>query len=233
MPSFIFVNVINNRLMRIYFKLSPNTETVPFNYQSSLVGAFHRWLGENELHDDISLYSLSWLDGARKRENGFEFPQGAGFFISSPLKDLHQRVVSGMFDGQHIRWGMEVREVTMQVTPDFGRHHRFLTQSPVFIQRRIAGEQHPKYFFPHDPQADDYLTETLQHKLRRFGLPTDVSVAFDPNYRKVGFKKIRFHQLDLRAAFCPVIVTGSERAVQFAWEVGVGNSTGIGFGALR
>jgi len=29
-----------------------------------------------------------------------------------------------------------------------------------------------------------------------------------------------------------VIVEGDPRAVQFAWEVGVGNSTGIGFGAL-
>jgi hypothetical protein len=43
--------------MRIYLHLTPNTEPVPFNYQRALVGTFHRWLGENELHDDISLYS--------------------------------------------------------------------------------------------------------------------------------------------------------------------------------
>lgn len=219
--------------MRIYFHLTPNTELVPFNYQAALVGAFHRWLGENELHDDISLYSLSWLEGAVQKRNGFNFPNGGGFFISSPLKELHQKVVNGIFNGQHINWGMNVQEINMQVTPNFGQHHRFVTQSPVFIQRRIEGCQHPKYFFPTDPEANAYLTETLQRKLQRFGLPSDVSVAFDPNYKKVGFKKIRFHGLDLRAAFCPVIVEGNERAVQFAWEVGVGNSTGIGFGALR
>ena len=32
--------------MRIYLQLTPNRETVPFNYQQSLVGAFHKWLGE-------------------------------------------------------------------------------------------------------------------------------------------------------------------------------------------
>ena len=44
--------------MRIYLHLTPNTQIVPFNYQQSLVGAFHRWLGKNELHDDISLSFL-------------------------------------------------------------------------------------------------------------------------------------------------------------------------------
>ncbi len=219
--------------MRIYMRLTPNRETVPFNYQYSLVGAFHRWLGENELHDDISLYSLSWLEGARKKVDGFDFPHGAGFFISSPLKELHQKVVNGIFNGQHIRWGMNVEEVAMRPTPGFGTRQRFVVQSPVFIQRRLEGRKHQKYFFPADPEANGYLTETLQRKLIRFGLPPNVSVAFDPDYKKVGFKKVRFNQLDLRAAFCPVIVEGDERAVQFAWECGVGNSTGIGFGALR
>jgi CRISPR/Cas system endoribonuclease Cas6 (RAMP superfamily) len=30
-----------------------------------------------------------------------------------------------------------------------------------------------------------------------------------------------------------VIVEGSAEAVGFAWNVGIGNGTGIGFGALR
>ncbi len=219
--------------MRIYLSLTPNKELVPFNYQQSLVGAFHRWLGENELHDDISLYSLSWLNGAHKKENGFDFPRGATFFISSPMQELHQKVVGGIFNGQHIRWGMKVQEVRMRVTPDFGNKHRFVVQSPVFIQRKIEGEKKPKYFFPSDPAANDYLTETMQHKLQRFDLPPNVSVSFDPDYQKVSVKKIEFNKLGLKASFCPVIVEGDPRAVAFAWEVGVGNSTGIGFGALR
>ena len=219
--------------MRIYLNLTPNTEIVPFNYQQYLVGAFHKWLGENELHDDISLYSLSWLNGGHKVRQGLLFPDGAEFFISSPLKDLHTKLVQGVFDGAYIRWGMSVKELTMRVTPDFGTRHRFIAQSPIFIQRRIEGRKQQKYYFPQDPEADELLTETLQHKLARAELPTDVSVAFDPDYRGVHTKKVTYGKIGIKAAYHPVIVNGHPRAVQAAWEMGVGNSTGIGFGALR
>ncbi len=221
--------------MRIYLTLSPNTEPVPFNYQQSLVGAFHKWLGENELHDDISLYSLSWLDGGKMRpdKKGLEFRHGAAFFISSPLQKLHQQAVAGIFKDQLIRWGMKVTEVTMKVTPEFGNEHRFLTQSPILIKRpRIEGKHH-QYFFYNDPESDQYLTETLQRKLARFDRPTDVSVAFDRSFPRPHTKKTTFNRIDIRASVCPVIIKGNPEAVRFAWEVGVGNSTGIGFGALN
>ena len=53
--------------MRLHFFLTPNRQPVPFSYQHFLTGAFHKWLGANELHDNLSLYSLSWLDGSRMR----------------------------------------------------------------------------------------------------------------------------------------------------------------------
>ena len=221
--------------MRIYLRLSPNKEQVPFNYQRSLAGAFHRWLGENELHDDISLYSLSWLHGGKmsKDKQSINFRNGAGFFISSPLPNLHQKMVQGIFNGQHIRWGMNVKEVSLFPTPDFGIKKRFLVQTPILIKRKIEGHQQAQYYFPHDAEANQLLTETLQEKLTRFGLEESATVRFDANYNNPQIKKVQYNQLGIKATICPVIVEGDSRAVQFAWEVGVGNSTGIGFGALR
>lgn len=223
--------------MRVYLKLSKNTAPVPFNYQQKLVGAFHRWLGENELHNDVSLYSLSWLQhlGRPKHKTtkaGLIFPYGASFFISSPLKDLHTKAVQGIFENAEINWGMRVEEVTLKVTPDFGRKYRFLAQSPILVKRKIEEEPHPKYFFSHHLESDAFLTETLQTKLKRLNLTTDVAVAFDRSYAHPQIKKINYRNIDIKATLCPVIVKGDPRAVQFAWEVGVGNSTGIGFGAL-
>jgi CRISPR-associated endoribonuclease Cas6 len=219
--------------MRIYLHLTPNTEIVPFNYQAALVGAFHKWLGENELHDDISLYSLSWLGPAHQTKHGFNFPRGSIFFISSPLEDLHQKLVSGVFNRQHIRWGMSVHQAQMKTTPDFGGYQRFMLQSPVLIKRRVETEKQLQYFYPSDPESNGFMTETLQKKLQKFGLDTDVSVRFDPNYKKPGIKKVTFNNIDIKASYCPVIVEGDPQAVAFAWDVGVGNSTGIGFGALK
>ena len=217
--------------MRIYLHLSPNREIVPFNYQQSLVGAFHKWLGKNELHDDISLYSLSWLSPGINTDNGLNFPRGSRLFISSPLPDLHQKLVSGIFKDPYTNWGMKVEEVRTLMTPDFGERQRFLAQSPIYIQRDIEGNK--KYFFHSDPESNSLLTETLQHKLKKAGYSTNVSVAFDPDYRNPYVKKAIFNEIDIKGTMCPVIVEGDPRAVQFAWEVGVGNSTGIGFGALR
>jgi len=230
--TYIFASTKKQKEMRIYLQLSANKEIVPFNYQQSLVGAFHKWLGENELHDDISLYSLSWLSKGVPKQHGLDFPHGSTFYISSPLEDLHQKAVTGIFKNQHIRWGMTVQEVTLKITPDFGREHLFFAQSPILIKRYFQEEKYPRYFFPADELANTYLTETLQHKLRRFDLPTDVQVRFDSQYPKPIIKKVAFHGIDIKGTICPVLVEGNPRAVQFAWEVGVGNSTGIGFGAL-
>lgn len=219
--------------MRIYLHLSPNTEIVPFNYQAALVGAFHKWLGQNELHDDISLYSLSWLNHGKPRRNGLDFPGGSTFYVSAPDPDLLSAMVNGVFEGHQIRWGMEVREVTIQRTPEFGNRQRFLAQSPILIKRKREEDPHHRFFYPTDPEADGYLTETLQQKLERFGLPANVSVTFDPDYQNPRIKKITYKNIEIKGTLCPVIVEGDPRAVAFAWEVGVGNSTGIGFGALR
>ncbi len=141
--------------------------------------------------------------------------------------------MDGIFKDQHINWGMQVKEVRMMPTPDFGERHRFLAQSPVLIKKNIETEKHQKYFYPDDPESNGFLTETLQSKLLRLDLPIDVSVAFDGDYPKPIVKKVRYRNLDIKGTICPVIVEGDPRAVQFAWEVGVGHSTGIGFGALK
>ncbi|MBK8877458.1 MAG: hypothetical protein IPN74_02565 [Haliscomenobacter sp.] len=102
-------------MMRIYLKTSPSSETVPFNYQRALVGAMHKWLGGNDLHDDASLYWLSWLYGGKRREQGLQFPDGAYFFISAPDTGLHQRIANGVFRDADIQWGLQVREIQLQV----------------------------------------------------------------------------------------------------------------------
>ena len=59
--------------MRLHFYLTANTEPVPFDYQHYLIGSFHKWMGWNEIHDEISLYSLSWLQGGKMNKDGLVF----------------------------------------------------------------------------------------------------------------------------------------------------------------
>ena len=59
------------------------------------------------------------------------------------------------------------------------------------------------------------------------------AVRFDPAHLATAKTKLfRYKQVQCKGSICPVLVSGSTEQIQFAWEVGVGHSTGIGCGAL-
>ncbi len=218
--------------MRIYFKTTPNTTPVPFTYQTALVGALHKWLDHNEHHDRLSLYSLSWLYHGRGSKNGLHFPEGSGFFISSPSEDFIAEVIRGVLRSPEIRYGMHVTGIDMQATPDFGEQRTFFLQSPVLIKR--THENVVRFYYPQDEEADLLLTETLRRKLRSAGQPDlPVHVRFDRQYPHPKTRLVQYKGTDIKATYCPVVIEGDPAALAFAWDVGVGNSTGMGFGALR
>jgi len=70
--------------------------------------------------------------------------------------------------------------------------------------------------------------------MKKAGLKSEgVSVRFDKNYDRPIRKKITYKGIGNKGSICPVVVEGNKEAVAFAWDVGIGNSTGIGFGALK
>lgn len=218
--------------MRLYLKLSKNKQIVPFDYQINLVGALHKWLGKNDFHDDLSLYSMSWLNGDSKvQKNGLAFPNGANWFISSPNEVFIKTILRGVLEDAFVCFGMYVQDVMIQETPNFKETQHFVVASPVFIKRRLENRQ--VYFFHNQEESDVYLTETLQNKLRKMGLSDEgVNVRFDKDFLNPKIKSITYKGIRNKANVCPVIVEGTPEQVAFAWDVGVGNSTGIGFGAL-
>jgi CRISPR-associated endoribonuclease Cas6 len=220
---------INN--MRIHLKLSPNTEPVPFDYQGHLVQQFHKWLGsDNPVHDELSLYSLSWLWGSKPTKRGFNFRNGGDWFISAYDDEMIRKLIDSIMKNPTFAFGMSVQELTMQMTPTFQEKAHFRVASPVFIKRNIETEQ--KFYYHSDKEANELLTETLQNKLKKANLNTDVQVRFDENYRNPKIDGILYKGNRKKGSVCPVIVEGSAEAVGFAWNVGIGNGTGIGFGSL-
>lgn len=217
--------------MRVHLKLTPNRTLIPFDHLPSVVGAIHKWLGVNALHDAPSLYSFSWLAGGKSNVHGLNFPNGASFFISSFDDRLVRQLIRGIKEDPTLNFGLVVREVILQETPDFGSKAYFKVASPVLAKRRI--EEGEKHFLYNEPETDSLLTQTLQTKLREAGLRTEgVSVRFDRDYPLAKVKKVNYKRIGNKASLCPVIVEGSPQQVAFAWNVGIGSSTGIGFGAL-
>lgn len=219
--------------MRIYLKLSTSKDVLPYNYQHYLTGAIHKWIGsENELHDSASLYSFSWLEYVNTVKEGVRTKDGSYFFISAYDVSIIKRIVKGIRNDASLCFGVYVREIQIIDDPEFSNKEVFQAASPVFIKRRFDNnEKHISY---NDPNAATYLTETLQKKLKLADLAADgVRVSFDKNYPSARTKIISYKTIGNKVNICPVIIEGTKEQIAFAWNVGVGNSTGIGFGALK
>src|SRR6266478_5759984 len=209
--------------MRLHFNLTPNRRPVPFDYQHSLTGTFHKWLGENDLHDHLSLYSLSWLDGGRLQQGALDSPEGARWFISIFDESLAEAIVNTALSAPNICCGMRVNSIEQQTTPDFGPCHMFRVGSPVLVRSKEI-EGRVRHYIYSDPEADEALTGTLRHKIATAGLGDEhmgVTVKFDRDYGNPKTKLVKIKNTSNRASICPVIVEGTPRAVSFAWDVGV------------
>jgi CRISPR-associated endoribonuclease Cas6 len=217
--------------MRLNLTLSSNTELVPFDYQHFLTGAFHKWVGWNTVHGDISLYSLSWLQGAQRQGNGLSFSRGACWSISTYDIDLLKQTIKGIMENPTVCCGMSVIDIQVQEPPSFSSRERFIVASPV-LARKFDGTS-LRHLLYNDPEVNDVLTATLHTKLQKAGIESEARVQFDSHYPSPKTKLVTIKGIQNRANFCPVIVEGSPEVVAFAWSVGIGHLTGSGFGSLR
>lgn len=218
--------------MRIYLKTTSNTEPVPFDYQQKLIGCIHKWLGDNELHDKISLYSFSWLRNGKKNGNDLAFRGGAEWFISFYEDKYVKKIIQTILSDPQMFCGMQVIDITICETPDFSNQEYFRLASPVFIKRRL-NEKDIRFYLFDDPEANGFMVETLKHKMEIAGLPVDdtLDIQFDLNYPMKKVKKVKIHG-DIKCSMCPLIIKGKPETKAFAWAVGIGNGTGSSMGAL-
>ena len=217
--------------MRIHLKLSKNNTSVDFHYISKITGTVHKWLKRNELHDSLSLYSFSFFKGGIKKDNYLQFPTGTSFFFSSYDDIVIKNIIKGIQIDPSVAYGMEVNEVIIQENPDFSNKELFYLGSPVLIKRNINGKD--KHYIYTDNEAGMLMVETIKRKLKQAGLCDEtLSIEFDKTYSNPKTKLIHYNNVGNKASMCPVIIKGNPETKLFAWNVGVGNSTGIGFGSL-
>lgn len=216
--------------MRLHFTLTSNTECVPYAYKQRLVETVHTWTEKTADQENNLLYSLSWLQGGECQREGIHFPNGARWFMSFHDEALLQKVMKNAMNAPIIGWGMSVIKVRIEETPRFSSSEQFYVANPIVVRKNTAlGVRHLTYT---DPDADKALTHTLQNRLEHAGLDPDVTVEFDKTYNRARTKVVLLWGERNPASLCPVIVKGSPEALAFAWNVGIGNNTGYGFGSL-
>ena len=218
--------------MRIHLKIKTANNVIPFDHQTLLTGTIHKWLGRNEEHGEVSLYSFSRLEGGKVTSKGLQFESETYFFISSYDPGLIKKLIVGIQADPTMFCGLTVSEIIIQEDPDLSERTLFQVASPIFLKRRV-GETIDHIIYD-DDRADGCLKETLLTKMAKAGIADDTfSIRFEKDYPKAGTKKVTYNGVQNRVSWCPVIIEGKPETKQFAWNVGLGNSTGIGFGAIK
>lgn len=218
--------------MRLHIKTTPNKILVPFSYQPQLVEMLHNWLDITEPSGKPALYSFSWLLNAKISENGLNYPNGTKFFISF-YNDTHlKQAVKSIMSNAELCFGMRITDIIIEENPDLTNKTLFQCASPIFV-RRHEGNKDIHYTYK-DEIAGKFLTEVLLRKMELAGLPRDetLKIQFDCSSGKAKTKVIDYKGVGNRVNQCPMIIEGKPETKQFAWNVGLGNSTGIGFGAI-
>jgi CRISPR-associated endoribonuclease Cas6 len=226
--------------MRIQLQLSPNIQPVPFSYLVDLRNALHTWLGPNDIHDELSLYSLGWLKGGEKTGKNLYFPNGATWNLGFYNSDLGWDLARGIIKDKHLAFGMNVEKALELPNPKFDTPTRFAVDGAVLIRdSRPDGSR--ECILWNDIRSDVILTQKLVQKMEKARLDSrhhEVRVKFDRTYKKAREKVMVVKRMsggkDIqhKGSVCPIIVEGTPEAIRFAWLVGVGELTGSGFGAL-
>lgn len=220
---------------RIY--LSPNKEAIPFNYSHQLCGVFHRWLGPNDLHNMLSLYSLGWLSGAKAVNGGLWFENGSHWDIGIHDDLIAERLVRGLLLRDFNFYGMHIRKVGRLEPPEFeGGKHRFLASSPVILRKVEQDFSKTFILFNQKQESKMALKKIWAHKLReakKEALIPEVSIRFDDQFRNPKTKLVDIKGIKNKGSVCPIIAQGPPEALEFLWEVGAGELTGVGFGSLN
>jgi CRISPR-associated endoribonuclease Cas6 len=224
-------NMPKNNQMRIHLKLTKNKQPVPFEYNAILAGIFHKWINDTDIHDNLSLYSFSGLRGGGVNKGELDFPKGGEWFISAYNSEIVGKIIRNIKKSSELAYGMKVKEIIICETPKFSCKEKFMLATPVFIKRTINNKS--IHYLYSDLNADELMTETMKKKLNVIGVSDDsLQILFDRQYEKSKVKLISYKGIKNKVNWCPVIMHGKPETIEFAWNVGIGNSTGIGFGAL-
>lgn len=223
--------------MKIKIEFTKTEELVPFDYLKNLNGYLHKILGdENIYHDSLSLYSSSFLHGGKMNEDktGLNFLDGSIWYISSPDLGFMNHFIKNIYQHKDFIYGMTLKNVV--IIPNLIEQkdiYKLNVKSPILLKQYVDSKS---VFFTYKDDKNitsNMMKNLILKKSQKFGMNfnNDFDVEFDLTYQNKKTKWVKVKSIHNRASLCPIIVkTSDKKIVDFIYDVGVGHSTGSGFG---
>lgn len=245
--------------MRIKVNFSPNTEEVP-NNNSIMLEYVHRCLGrDNEYHDKASSYNVSHFYGGdlvEGKTNLLNFPNGGYFIISSGDDKFINSFLLGLLNNSEISYGMKYKNVEHIKEIFFDGWNHFATLSPFIIKKILGKNEYSfltlngeykrvdgKYLATKDEGYDfqEVIKNYLVNKLSKIDSSINLSsliIKIDEcdkdgkKHNKHKVKKVYVKNVVNYANQCQLSIFCSKKVAQLLYNIGIGQSTGAGFGAI-
>lgn len=109
----------------------------------------------------------------------------------------------------------------------------FFPASPILLKEKSHKPYH-KHILYYNEEANEILTKNLQNRLLASGIDDAKATAeFVPLEGVSKVMLINYKGIGNKASWCPIRIIGKPETKLLVWNAGLGNSTGIGFGAIK
>lgn len=206
-------------------------------------GYINRVLGENNTHHGEKGHSISSIQGGSmvdKSKGLIGFPNGRGwFYVSSNDKEFINDVEDALFDDDDcvVREGIKM-DIFVHCEKDVNKYYDIVkTLSPILVSGTVDGNLH--FYTLEDADYIDVLTQSTRRKLIASGIPEKTANGINielcgklENYKR---KKdlVKIHNKFNFGSSVLLKVSGCKNARIALYNMGLGQSTGIGFGAVE
>lgn len=192
------------------YKLKFNIDGFVYDhdYYVKLLGFVHKIIGENNIHDGISLYSYSNV-------------HNDSFTFAALDENLYLRILDNFYKNMKMWDGCTLKSI--DVLQIFNEKQIFKCASPFFIKDK---NNNHLIFKQANLRAEAILLKKANFagiNLNKF----EIDFIF---FRKT--KLIKIHDVNNKCFISSVKIKGDQKTIDFATKVGIGNSTGCGFGFI-
>lgn len=225
--------------MRLKINFTPNTDKVPNNL--SVVNSFIHtkcFGNNNDLHNNVSNYNISRLEGGTIVDNGkhINYPNGGYLIITSPNQDILNKILVGVMNAQTIGYGMNFKSVDYIQENFYNGWNYFKTLTSGFIlKKRDENGKNIGFYTLNDPDLTNVLKNQIIKKFKKINSKlnfNDFEVHID-NHHSHKVKNIYSKNVKNIANICQIRIKSNMDVAEAIYNYGIGQSTGSGFGTIH
>lgn len=229
--------------MKIYtikFYFYGSNQVVPFDYWDNVLSFLHNEiLGQNNsYHNSTSLYSISPLFNSKTVKGGLLFNKGAIWLIRTPskevLKDFYLKSKNAI--NKELGWGLTLKEIHYPIVTEFEKKSEIVIgTSPVFLGQNKNSKERDHITYLHGNEITSAcMRRTFLTKTNEFGYSFDenkFNIEFDLSH-PITTKRVLIGGASNIATQGKVKITGGSDVIALCYGLGIGRSTGCGFGFI-